>query len=87
MLLLVVTLAPWPAAAGGEALPAVAPTLTTIALGAACVGLGLALPIPDLVAAVVAVAAFGAGALLLRLVPAELLAAVPFPGARRTAAP
>ncbi|MBO9531868.1 MAG: lipopolysaccharide biosynthesis protein [Solirubrobacteraceae bacterium] len=75
-LLLTVTLAAL-ARRRRDALPAIQPTLTTIALGAACVGLGLALPIPELLAALVAVGLFGGGALLLRLVPTELLSALP----------
>lgn len=66
-----------------DAVPQAGRTVLTLLLVAACCAVGLVLPLPDLVAAVLAVGVFGVAALLLRLVPGELLAAAPLPAAAR----
>jgi O-antigen/teichoic acid export membrane protein len=64
-----------------DALPSAVRTVGTVALAAVCTGFGLVLPIPDLLAAIVAVGTFAATALVLGAVPSELRDALP----RRTA--
>ena len=56
-----------------SALPSPVSAAKALGLTGVCLAVGLALPLPEIVAALLALAAFGAGALALRIVPQELL--------------